>query len=208
MKVNSKLIVCISLILLFQNISTQELSLKEYLENINTIKADFIQTNYSVSNAMINQSNGRIKIKKPHHLIWDIKQPFVKKIILHQDKLSIFDSQLNQLLISSLPIEAYDSFLILLLRNASILNFYSIEKIDTDDSEVLFSLISNTRGNSFERINISILNGILNKLTFVDSKNESLEIKLINALINTNLSNNEFVFNPPKNTEIIDQSND
>jgi len=131
-----------------------------------------------------------------------------KKIILHKDKLSIFDSQLNQLLISSLPIEAYDSFLILLLRNASILNFYSIEKIDTDDSEVLFSLISNTRGNSFERINISILNGILNKLTFVDSKNESLEIKLINALINTNLSNNEFVFNPPKNTEIIDQSND
>ena len=65
MKNNSKLIFFISLTLFFQNIHSEEISLKNYLININTMEADFEQSNYSNSNALIDKSIGRIKIKKP-----------------------------------------------------------------------------------------------------------------------------------------------
>jgi len=205
MKNNSKLFFFISLTLFFQNIDSEEISLKTYLTNINTMEADFEQRNYSTSNVLIDESIGRIKIKKPDNLIWDIEQPFAKKIILQKDTLRIFDSQLNQLLISSIPMEIENSFLILLLRNTSILNFYSIDKVEKNGDEQLFSLIGNNRKNMFKKIKIYIINGKLSKFIFVSGNNELIELELMNVLINKNLADKNFIFNVPDNTEIIDQ---
>jgi len=63
MKNKSKLIFFISLALFFQNIDSEEINLKKYLTNINTMEADFEQRNYSTSNILIDKSIGRIKIK-------------------------------------------------------------------------------------------------------------------------------------------------
>ena len=205
MKNNSKLIFFISLTLFFQNIHSEEISLKNYLTNINTMEADFEQSNYSNSNALIDKSIGRIKIKKPDNLLWDIELPFSKKIVLQKDTLRIFDSQLNQLLISSIPMEIENSFLILLLSNANILNFYSIVKIEKDGDEEQFSLVGNNRRNIFEKIEIYITKDKLSKFIFVSATNESIELELMNVLINKNIADKNFIFNVPNDTEIIDQ---
>ena len=208
MKNNSKLIFFISLTLFFQNIHSEEISLKNYLININTMEADFEQSNYSNSNALIDKSIGRIKIKKPDNLMWDIELPFSKKIALQKDTLRIFDSQLNQLLISSIPMEIENSFLILLLSNANILNFYSIDKIEKNGDEEQFSLIGNNRRNIFEKIEIYITKDKLSKFIFVSATNESIELELMNVLINKHLPDKDFIINVSDNIEIIDQKND
>jgi outer membrane lipoprotein carrier protein len=208
MKNNSKLIFFISLTLFFQNIHSEEISLKNYLININTMEADFEQSNYSNSNALIDKSIGRIKIKKPDNLLWDIELPFSKKIALQKDTLRIFDSQLNQLLISSIPMEIENSFLILLLSNANILNFYSIDKIEKNGDEEQFSLIGNNRRNIFEKIEIYITKDKLSKFIFVSATNESIELELMNVLINKHLPDKDFIINVSDNIEIIDQKND
>ena len=208
MKNNSKLIFFISLTLFFQNIHSEEISLKNYLININTMEADFEQSNYSNSNALIDKSIGRIKIKKPDNLLWDIELPFSKKIVLQKDTLRIFDSQLNQLLISSIPMEIENSFLILLLSNANILNFYSIVKIEKDGDEEQFSLVGNNRRNIFEKIEIYITKDKLSKFIFVSANNESIELELMNVLINKHLPDKDFIINVSDNIEIIDQKND
>ena len=208
MKNNSKLIFFISLTLFFQNIHSEEISLKNYLININTMEADFEQSNYSNSNALIDKSIGRIKIKKPDNLMWDIELPFSKKIVLQKDTLRIFDSQLNQLLISSMPMEIENSFLILLLRDANILNFYSINKIEKDGDEEQFILIGNNRRNIFEKIEIYITKDKLSKFIFVSANNESIVLELMNVLINKKLPDKDFIINVSDKTEIIDQKND
>tara|TARA_B110001454_G_scaffold160794_1_gene150227 strand:+ start:1468 stop:2094 length:627 start_codon:yes stop_codon:yes gene_type:complete len=208
MKNNTKLIFFISLTLFFQNIHSEEINLKNYLTNINTMEADFEQSNYSNSNALIDKSIGRIKIKKPDNLLWDIELPFSKKIVLQKDTLRIFDSQLNQLLISSMPMEIENSFLILLLRDANILNFYSIDKIEKDDDEEQFSLIGNNRRNIFEKIEIYFTKDKLSKFIFFSANNESIELQLMNVLINKNLPDKDFIINISDDTEIIDQKND
>ena len=208
MKNNSKLIFFISLTLFFQNIHSEEISLKNYLTNINTMEADFEQSNYSNSNALIDKSIGRIKIKKPDNLMWDIELPFSKKIVLQKDTLRIFDSQLNQLLISSMPMEIENSFLILLLRDANILNFYSIDKIEKQGDEEQFSLIGNNRRNIFEKIEIYFTKDKLSKFIFFSANNESIELQLMNVLINKNLPDKDFIINISDDTEIIDQKND
>jgi outer membrane lipoprotein-sorting protein len=208
MKNNSKLIFFISLTLFFQNIHSEEINLKNYLTNINTMEADFEQSNYSNSNALIDKSIGRIKIKKPDNLMWDIELPFSKKIVLQKDTLRIFDSQLNQLLISSMPMEIENSFLILLLRDANILNFYSINKIEKDGDEEQFILIGNNRRNIFEKIEIYITKDKLSKFIFVSANNESIVLELMNVLINKKLPDKDFIINVSDKTEIIDQKND
>ena len=208
MKNNSKLIFFISLTLFFQNIHSEEINLKNYLTNINTMEADFEQSNYSNSNALIDKSIGRIKIKKPDNLMWDIELPFSKKIVLQKDTLRIFDSQLNQLLISSMPMEIENSFLILLLRDANILNFYSIDKIEKEGDKEQYSLIGNNRRNIFEKIEIYITKDKLSKFIFVSANNESIVLELMNVLINKKLPDKDFIINVSDNTEIIDQKND
>ena len=208
MKNNTKLIFFISLTLFFQNIHSEEINLKNYLTNINTMEADFEQSNYSNSNALIDKSIGRIKIKKPDNLLWDIELPFSKKIVLQKDTLRIFDSQLNQLLISSMTMEIENSFLILLLRDANILNFYSIDKIEKDGDEEQFSLIGNNRRNIFEKIEIYFTKDKLSKFIFFSANNESIELQLMNVLINKNLPDKDFIINISDDTEIIDQKND
>ncbi|MBT6074177.1 MAG: outer membrane lipoprotein carrier protein LolA [Gammaproteobacteria bacterium] len=208
MKNNSKLIFFISLTLFFQNIHSEEINLKNYLTNINTMEADFEQSNYSNSNALIDKSIGRIKIKKPDNLMWDIELPFSKKIVLQKDTLRIFDSQLNQLLISSMPMEIENSFLILLLRDTNILNFYSIDKIEKEGDKEQYSLIGNNRRNIFEKIEIYITKDKLSKFIFVSANNESIVLELMNVLINKKLPDKDFIINVSDNTEIIDQKND
>ena len=109
------------------------------------------------------------------------------------------------ILISSIPMEIENSFLILLLRNTSILNFYSIDKVEKNGDEQLFSLIGNNRKNMFKKIKIYIINGKLSKFIFVSGNNELIELELMNVLINKNLADKNFIFNVPNNTEIIDQ---
>ena len=208
MKNNSKLIFFISLTLFFQNIHSEEINLKNYLTNINTMEADFEQSNYSNSNALIDKSIGRIKIKKPDNLMWDIELPFSKKIVLQKDTLRIFDSQLNQLLISSMPMEIENSFLILLLRDTNILNFYSIDKIEKEGDKEQYSLIGNNRRNIFEKIEIYITKDKLSKFIFVSANNESIVLELMNVLINKKLPDKDFIISVSDNTEIIDQKND
>jgi outer membrane lipoprotein-sorting protein len=208
MKNNTKLIFFILLTLFFQNIHSEEINLKNYLTNINTMEADFEQSNYSNSNALIDKSIGRIKIKKPDNLMWDIELPFSKKIVLQKDTLRIFDSQLNQLLISSIPMEIENSFLILLLRDANVLNFYSIDKIEKQGDEEQFSLIGNNRRNIFEKIEIYITKDKLSKFIFVSANNESIVLELMNVIINKKLPDKDFIINVSDNTEIIDQKND
>ena len=208
MKNNSKLIFFISLTLFFQNIHSEEINLKNYLTNINTMEADFEQSNYSNSNALIDKSIGRIKIKKPDNLMWDIELPFSKKIVLQKDTLRIFDSQLNQLLISSMPMEIENSFLILLLRDTNILNFYSIDKIEKEGDKEQYSLIGNNRRNIFEKIEIYITKDKLSKFIFISANNESIVLELMNVLINKKLPDKDFIISVSDNTEIIDQKND
>jgi outer membrane lipoprotein-sorting protein len=208
MKNNTKLIFFILLTLFFQNIHSEEINLKNYLTNINTMEADFEQSNYSNSNALIDKSIGRIKIKKPDNLMWDIELPFSKKIVLQKDTLRIFDSQLNQLLISSIPMEIENSFIILLLRDANVLNFYSIDKIEKQGDEEQFSLIGNNRRNIFEKIEIYITKDKLSKFIFVSANNESIVLELMNVIINKKLPDKDFIINVSDNTEIIDQKND
>ena len=205
MKNKSKLIFFILLALFFQNTDSEEINLKKYLTNINTMEADFEQRNYSTSNILIDKSIGRIKIKKPDNLIWVIERAFAKKIILLEDTLRGYDSELNQLLISSIPMEIENSFLILLLRDTSILNFYSIDKIEKNGDEQLFSLTGNNRKNMFEKIKLYIIEGKLSKFIFVNDNNESIELELMNVLINKNIADKNFIFNVPNDTEIIDQ---
>ena len=57
----------------------------------------------------------------------------------------------------------------------------------------------------FEKIKLYIIEGKLSKFIFVNDNNESIELELMNVLINKNIADKNFIFNVPNDTEIIDQ---
>ena len=69
-----------------------------YLNAIQTIRAEFIQRQGS---SQINQKvSGEVFIRKPNQLLWNMESPNQKTVLINENTITYFDADLEQVVIS------------------------------------------------------------------------------------------------------------
>jgi len=180
-------------------------NINDYLNGINTLKAGFKQTIFSSSNEAIDYSEGLIWLKKPEQILWEFQRPNIKKIILNGESLSIYDANLNQLLIVPYTDQYQSSLASILINNNNLEAFYEIHSKINDGEFYTVTLFQKKNDSLFTKIEITISEMLIHKLKLWDSSGQSISIVLENVKMNISLLDSSFKFIPPKGVDIFDQ---
>jgi len=180
-------------------------NINDYLSGINTLKAGFKQTIYNSSNEAIDYSEGFIWLKKPEQILWEFQRPNIKKIIVDGESVSIYDTDLNQLLIIPYTDQYQSSLASILINNENLEAFYEIHSKINDDGFYLITLFQKKDDSLFTKIEISISEMLIHTIKLWDSSGQSIAIVLENIEMNISLPDSSFKFTPPKGVDIFDQ---
>ena len=180
-------------------------NINDYLSGINTLKAEFKQTIYSSSKEAIDYSEGLIWLKKPEQILWEFQRPNIKKIIVDGESVSIYDANLNQLLIIPYTDQYQSSLASILINNENLEAFYEIHSKINDDGFYLITLFQKKDDSLFTKIEISISEMLIHTIKLWDSSGQSIAIVLENIEMNISLPDSSFKFTPPKGVDIFDQ---
>ncbi len=180
-------------------------NINDYLSGINTLKAEFKQTIYSSSKEAIDYSEGLIWLKKPEQILWEFQRPNIKKIIVDGESVSIYDANLNQLLIVPYTDQYQSSLASILINNDNLEVFYEIQTKINDDGFYLITLFQKKDDSLFTKIEISISEMLIHTIKLWDSSGQSISIVLENIEMNISLPDSSFKFIPPKGVDIFDQ---
>ena len=85
-----------------------KVNINDYLNEILSLQASFKQTIFSPENDLIDYSEGTFLLKKPGKIMWKFKAPSEKKIVVHDQKITTYDADLNQAVI--VPFSSNASF--------------------------------------------------------------------------------------------------
>ena len=181
-------------------------NINNYLNEIQSIQASFKQTIFSSENDVIDYSEGSFLLKKPGKIIWNFTAPNIKKIVVHNQKITTYDANLNQVLIVPFSDRYQSSLANILLKNDSLMSYYQISSETTNENVYSVVLVQKGSNDLFSRMKITVVEMLLTKIKLWGISGQSIDIRFDNIILNASLSDASFKFSIPKGADVFDQT--
>ena len=181
-------------------------NINNYLNEIQSIQANFKQTIFSSENNVIDYSEGSFLLKKPGKIIWKFTAPSIKKIIVHDQKITTYDADLNQVLIVPFSDRYQSSLANILLKNDSLMSYYQISSETANENAYSVILVQKGSNELFIKMKITVVEMLLTKIKLWDASGQSIDIRFDNIILNASLSDASFKFSIPKGADVFDQT--
>lgn len=172
-----------------------------YLNAIQTIRAEFIQRQGS---SQINQQvSGEVFIRKPNQLLWNMESPNQKTVLINENTITYFDADLEQVVISDYLEENQVSWVNLFLDGSLIESSYTFneKKLNNRETHIRFD---DMRGD-YESVTLIFKSGLIQGINLFDKNANSISIEFTEIEINQKLSDNLFNYQFPSSADVIDQ---
>ena len=181
-------------------------NINDYLNEITSLQASFKQRIFSPENNLIDYSEGSFLLKKPGKIKWEFTVPSEKQIVVHDQKITTYDADLNQVVILPFSDRYQSSLANILLKNDSLMSYYKIRSETENDNVYSVVLVQKGSNNLFTRLKITIIEMNLTKIKLWDSSGQSIDISFDNIVLNASLSDSSFQFSTPSGADVFDQT--
>ena len=191
------------IVLLFipSSVTSEDFDPINYLNTIQTIRAEFIQRQGS---SQINQQvSGEVFISKPNQLLWNMESPNQKTVLINENTITYFDADLEQVVISDYLEENQVSWVNLFLNRSLTESSYKFneKKLNNGETHIRFD---DMKGD-YQSVTLIFKFGLLQGIDLLDNSNNSIIIEFTKFEINQTLSDNLFNYQFPSSADVIDQ---
>jgi outer membrane lipoprotein carrier protein len=200
--------ILISLLAFNLSYSTEgpSLNINEYLNEIHSLQASFKQSIFSPANEVIDYTEGSILLKKPGKIMWQFTVPSLKRIIVHDQKISTYDANLNQVVIVPFSDRYQSSLANILLKNNSLTSYYQIISETSNNNVYSVILAQKESNNLFTKMKITVVEMLLTEIKLWDASGQSISISFDDIIQNAPLADSSFEFSIPKGADVFDQT--
>lgn len=200
--------ILISLLAFNLSYSTEgpSLNINEYLNEIHSLQASFKQSIFSPANEVIDYTEGSILLKKPGNIMWQFIVPSLKRITVHDQKISTYDANLNQVVIVPFSDRYQSSLANILLKNNSLTSYYQISSETSNNNVYSAILVQKESNNLFTKMKITVVEMLLTEIKLWDASGQSIAIIFDDVILNAPLSDSSFQISVPKGTDVFDQT--
>ena len=182
------------------------LNINEYLNEIHSLQASFKQSIFSPANEVIDYTEGSILLKKPGNIMWQFTVPSLKRITVHDQKISTYDANLNQVVIVPFSDRYQSSLANILLKNDSLMSYYQISSETSNNNIYSVILVQKESNNLFTKMKITVVEMLLTEIKLWDASGQSIAIIFDDVILNAPLSDSSFQISVPKGTDVFDQT--
>ena len=182
-----------------------ETFLVNYFNNLSTLQANFEQTVTQQKTKEV--SSGQLKIRKKTAkdstagFYFDYYMPFEQVLVSNGQKLWHYDIDLEQVVIKNLAQFEQNSPMFMIFNTQSLDALFDIKTLKNESS---YRLTPKKKGD-VNYIDIEFTKGDVSKVS-AQQVNGSLELKLLNTIINQPINGNVFSLTIPKGVDVIDET--
>ncbi len=181
-------------------------SLGRFFRDVETFTARFEQIVLDEGLNQIEESVGRLTIKRPGRFRWDYDPPLEQKIISDGDKVWIHDIDLEQVTVRPLVDTLGKTPATILAGKGNISQNYLVTDLGNYGKLSWVGMKSKQEDSAFSDMRIGFENGNLRVIELVDNLGQTTRIKFLNAVENPQVSDDSFAFVPPRGVDVIDQT--
>lgn len=182
-------------------------ALQHYLQSIHTLEAKFTQTTHDASQRLLEQTQGFVKLRKPHHLFWQVTAPYPQQLVTNGVKLWLYEPELQQVTIQ--PYEHYQKqapLFFLLDKDPKLLSTHFTVTVHSKNNEQTFTLYPKDEHVAYRLATLHVIEQKLSKIIILDYFDQTTTVTFTQVKINPPLAPEQFEFIPPKGIDVIEQA--
>jgi len=177
----------------------------DFFNNIDTMRAEFIQINKGVSSTSAIQGSGEIFLEKPNKLFWEMLEPYKKTMVINGSTMIFYDEDLNQALISDYIKDNNSSWINLFMESKYSNDAQLIKEQTLIDDQYYVSFMIDDFRDQYKSVIFVFQNERLNKVKLEDLSSQTIEIEFTAFEINPIIKETLFNFTVPQSADVIDQ---
>lgn len=180
-------------------------TLIEKLNHIKTLHADFRQWVNDARQNALQDVTGTMWVSRPGMFRWDTDDPFPQRIVVNDDKVWVYDIDLEQVTERSMGAEVGNTPALLLTGDpAQLTEHFLISAYRyPENGEYRFELIPRGEDAMFELLRVHFREGVLVDMFLRDSLGQTTKIDFTNAELNQPVDTDIFTFSAPKDVDWV-----
>jgi len=178
--------------------------LRAYLDGLGTITADFRQRIVDRDLEPIDDSSGRVILKKPGRFRWDYREPYERVISADGERVWLYEVDLEQVTIRRLDAGLGETPAALLTGAADVLDHFDYRGSEVDGEIRWLRLEPRAAESDFSGIELGFAGDDLRRIFLNDRLGQRTQIFLSNVDTATAVTDEFFVFQVPEGVDVID----
>ena len=177
------------------------------LNQTHTMRADIVQTMKNQHNSVTQVAYGKMALMRPYQFRWEILKPIPQLVIVNNQEIIVYDSDLAQVTMRTLHATALSGTLFLSASAADIEQSYIVTSLQEDAAHRVWFLLKprHTNDATFSSIAVGFLKGELQAMRLEDHLGHVSVIELKHVQKNIALPRGLFAFKIPKQVDVIDE---
>lgn len=178
-------------------------SLKSFLHNSRTVKAQFSQTVLDRNGKQVQSASGVMQFSRPGKFRWIYEKPYAQLIVGDGTKVWMHDADLNQVTVKKLDQVLGSSPAALLAGDNEIERNFDLVDGGRGEGLEWVEAVPKTKDGGFEKIRIAFRDGTLAAMELRDHFGQTTVIRFAAVERNPKLAPSLFSFTPPRGADVI-----
>lgn len=186
-----------------------EAALKDFVENVTTFKADFVQVQRDDTGFELERSEGRFWLSRPGRFRWQVQSPFAQTVVADGETLWTYEPDLAQVTrrpadaaLAGTPAE--------LLADGSALEArfrivapQDVAPLEADGAEQVVRLEPRSDTSDFRSVTLLLAEGVPRALVFADQLGGRTTVRFSNIAVNEAVAETRLQFTPPEGADVV-----
>lgn len=179
-------------------------TLKEFVRDVKSGRAEFTQTVTSPDGAKKKTSSGKFEFSRPNRFRFTYLKPFEQVIVADGQKVWIYDADLNQASSRKFS-QALGATPAALLAGGSLEKDFDLAAQPAKDGLDWVEATPKAKEGSFKSVRVGFKGKTLNAIEVVDAFNQRSLLQFSQFVANEPIKAETFVFTVPKGADLIEQ---
>lgn len=186
-----------------KNLSTGEIHLEKFLQETQTLEANFQQTLRTHKGEVLQQTEGRFYFNRPGKFRWNYQTPFEQIIVSDGKRIWIYDVELAQVTVQKHDLSLPSSPMALLQDSAKLHQSFTVTPLDERDGVYRLKLESKAGASDFTQIVVGVDAKGLRFMQLHDQFEQTTDIVFSDISTNIKLAKELFEFHPPAGVDVF-----
>lgn len=178
-------------------------TLKTYLRETQSAKAQFTQVVYDRSNRKLQETSGTMHFARPGRIRWVYEKPYEQVIVGDGDKLWVYDKDLNQVTVKAIGQAIGGSPAALLAGSNDIEKDFRVTPGTREDGLDWLEAEPRSTESTFQKVRMGFGAAGLEAMELIDGFGQRTVVRFTAIERNPKLPAEIFQFTPPKGADVI-----
>ena len=177
--------------------------LNEFLDQVQTLRADFTQTVTDARGVELQQVEGTLAVKRPGRFRWNYTAPSKQVIVADGERIWMYDEELAQVSVRALDRTLASTPAMLLSGGRALHEHADVRELGERDGLVWVEVVPRIKDSDFEAVRIGFDDGDLAAMELVDAFGQTTRMAFSALVRNPAIDDSVFTFDPPPGVDVI-----